>query len=33
MITGAKILVDTLKENNVEYIFGVQGDIEVEFFK
>lgn len=33
MITGAKILVDTLKENNVEYIFGVPGDIEGEFFK
>ena len=33
MLNGAKILIDTLKENNVEYIFGVPGDIENELFK
>ena len=31
--TGSKILIDTLKENKVKYIFGVPGDIENVFFK
>ena len=29
---GAKLLVNTLEDNKVEYIFGVPGDIENEFF-
>ena len=30
--SGAELLVQTLEENGVEYIFGVPGDIENEFF-
>jgi acetolactate synthase-1/2/3 large subunit len=32
-MNGAKLLIRTLEENGVEYIFGVPGDIENEFFK